>query len=203
VNVRFCWLLGRIKHALVLCIYPDFENPNTPLANQFRCDSSHCMIGGGFLDPEARSDLIELTRDGSVAHLLAEPVNRRKDAGRKRHPPITRRSAAGHALDLTIPGYTAIGQLQRRHSGTSRHHLVLTPALRLALTLRMSVYHLDVKQLSTDGGQFGGQHNDPIRRKIQPSHRRASSFHFKRTHTSRTADGILCGLVMVPTGEGE
>jgi predicted PurR-regulated permease PerM len=31
----------------------------------------------------------------------------------------------------------------------------------------------------------------------------ASSFHFKRTHSSRTADGILCGLVMVPTGEGE
>ena len=30
-----------------------------------------------------------------------------------------------------------------------------------------------------------------------------SSFHFKRTHSSRTADGILCGLVMVPTGEGE
>ena len=26
------------------------------------------LIGGGFLDPEARSDLIELTRDGSVAH---------------------------------------------------------------------------------------------------------------------------------------
>jgi hypothetical protein len=31
----------------------------------------------------------------------------------------------------------------------------------------------------------------------------ASSFHFKRTRSSRTADGILCGLVMVPTGEGE
>jgi hypothetical protein len=32
---------------------------------------------------------------------------------------------------------------------------------------------------------------------------KCSSFHFKRTHSSRTADGILCGLVMVPTGEGE
>jgi transposase len=29
------------------------------------------MIGAGFLDPEARSDLIELTRDGSVTHPLA------------------------------------------------------------------------------------------------------------------------------------
>ena len=33
------------------------------------------MIGGGFLDPEARSDLIELTRDGSVAHRLARRAN--------------------------------------------------------------------------------------------------------------------------------
>ena len=48
-----------------------FENPNTLLANQFRCDFSHGMIGGGFLDPEAHSDLIELTRDGSVGHRLA------------------------------------------------------------------------------------------------------------------------------------
>jgi transposase len=58
-----------------LCIPRLFENPNTPLANQFRCDSSHCMIGGGFLDPESRSDLIELTRDGSVAHRLARRAN--------------------------------------------------------------------------------------------------------------------------------
>jgi Helix-turn-helix domain of resolvase len=35
------------------------------------------MIRAGFLDPESRSDLIELTRDGSVAHRLA----RRATAG--------------------------------------------------------------------------------------------------------------------------
>ena len=33
------------------------------------------MIGAGFLDPESRSDLIELTRDGSVAHRLARRAN--------------------------------------------------------------------------------------------------------------------------------
>src|ERR1700722_20102962 len=48
-----------------------FENPNLALANQFRRDSSHCMIRAGFLDPESRSDLIDLGRDGSVAHRLA------------------------------------------------------------------------------------------------------------------------------------
>ena len=37
--------------------------------------SSHCMIRAGFLAPEARSDLIELTRDGSVAHRLARRAN--------------------------------------------------------------------------------------------------------------------------------
>src|ERR1700688_2746181 len=62
-------------HVLWINIPRLFENPNTPLANQFRCDSSHCMIGGSFLDPEARSDLIELTRDGSVAHRLARRAN--------------------------------------------------------------------------------------------------------------------------------
>ena len=29
------------------------------------------MIRGGFLDPESRNDLIDLGRDGSVAHRLA------------------------------------------------------------------------------------------------------------------------------------
>jgi transposase len=51
------------------------ENPNTPLANQFRRDSSHCMIRPGFLDPESRQDLTELARDGSAAHRLARRAN--------------------------------------------------------------------------------------------------------------------------------
>ena len=33
------------------------------------------MIRAGFLDPESRSDLIELARDGSVAHRLARRAN--------------------------------------------------------------------------------------------------------------------------------
>jgi transposase len=33
------------------------------------------MIRGSFLDPESRRDLIELTRDGSVAHRLARRAN--------------------------------------------------------------------------------------------------------------------------------
>ena len=33
------------------------------------------MIRGGFLDPESRRDLIELTRDGSVEHRLARRAN--------------------------------------------------------------------------------------------------------------------------------
>src|SRR5476649_37173 len=59
--------------------YPDIPrlcgNPKKPLANQFRRDSSHCMIRAGFLDPVSRSDLIELGRDGSVAHRLARRAN--------------------------------------------------------------------------------------------------------------------------------
>src|ERR1700729_2209321 len=50
-------------------------NPKNPLANQFGRDSSHCMIRAGFLDPELRRDLIELGRDGSVAHRLARRAN--------------------------------------------------------------------------------------------------------------------------------
>src|ERR1700729_2843045 len=50
-------------------------NPKNPLANQFGRDSSHCMIRAGFLDPESRRDLIELGRDGSVAHRLARRAN--------------------------------------------------------------------------------------------------------------------------------
>jgi hypothetical protein len=46
-------------------------NPKNPLANQFHRDSTRCMIRAGFLDPESRRDLIELGRDGSVAHRLA------------------------------------------------------------------------------------------------------------------------------------
>ncbi|MDB5400169.1 MAG: putative IS630-family transposase, partial [Rhodopila sp.] len=33
------------------------------------------MIRVGFLDPEARRDLIELARDGSAAHRLARRAN--------------------------------------------------------------------------------------------------------------------------------
>ena len=33
------------------------------------------MIRGGFLDPELRSDLIDLGRDGSAAHRLARRAN--------------------------------------------------------------------------------------------------------------------------------
>jgi hypothetical protein len=33
------------------------------------------MIRAGFLDPESRSDLIDLARDGSVAHRLARRAN--------------------------------------------------------------------------------------------------------------------------------
>src|SRR5271166_1559775 len=50
-------------------------NPKKPLANQFRRDSSPCMIRAGFLDPESRRDLIDLGRDGSVAHRPARRAN--------------------------------------------------------------------------------------------------------------------------------
>src|SRR5208283_691528 len=50
-------------------------NPKQALANQFRRDSSHCMIRAGFLDPESRKDLTELARDGSAAHRLARRAN--------------------------------------------------------------------------------------------------------------------------------
>ncbi len=33
------------------------------------------MIRRGFLDPESRQDLIELTRDGSAAHRLSRRAN--------------------------------------------------------------------------------------------------------------------------------
>jgi hypothetical protein len=46
------------------------ENPKKPLANQFCRDSSPGTICAGFLDPESRRDLIDLGRDGSVAHRL-------------------------------------------------------------------------------------------------------------------------------------
>src|SRR5271166_2972754 len=50
-------------------------NPKKPLANQFRRDSSPCMIRAGFLDPESRRDLIDPGRDGSVAHRPARRAN--------------------------------------------------------------------------------------------------------------------------------
>ena len=59
-----------IEHIPRLC-----GNPKQALANQFRRDSSHCMIRAGFLDPESRKDLTELARDGSAAHRLARRAN--------------------------------------------------------------------------------------------------------------------------------
>src|SRR5271166_5951040 len=50
-------------------------NPKKPLVNQFRRDSSPCMIRVDFLDPESHRDLIDPGRDGSVAHRLARRVN--------------------------------------------------------------------------------------------------------------------------------
>src|SRR6202522_3292831 len=52
-----------------------YGNPKKPLANQFGCDSAHCMVRAGFLHPESRKDLTELARDGSAAHRLARRAN--------------------------------------------------------------------------------------------------------------------------------
>ena len=60
------------KYATILRLY---GNPKKPLANQFGCDSAHCMIRAGFLDPESRKDLTELARDGSAAHRLGRRAN--------------------------------------------------------------------------------------------------------------------------------
>ncbi|MEA2732283.1 MAG: hypothetical protein QOF70_6758 [Acetobacteraceae bacterium] len=46
-----------------------------PLAKRCEPDSTVSMIRVGFLDPEARRDLIELARDGSAAHRLARRAN--------------------------------------------------------------------------------------------------------------------------------
>jgi hypothetical protein len=54
---------------------PTLWNPKKPLANQFRRDSSRCLIRVGFVDPASRSDLIDLGRHGSVAHRLARRAN--------------------------------------------------------------------------------------------------------------------------------
>jgi hypothetical protein len=57
------------------CIPRLWGNPKKPLANQFLRDSSPCMIRAGFLDPESRSDLIDLARDGLAANRLARRAN--------------------------------------------------------------------------------------------------------------------------------
>ncbi len=44
-------------------------------AQVFYSDSYALMIRAGFLDPESRKDLVDLTRDGSVAHRLARRAN--------------------------------------------------------------------------------------------------------------------------------
>jgi transposase len=54
---------------------PTLGKSENPLANQSRVDSTEPMIRPGFLDPESRRDLIELTRDGSAAHRLARRAN--------------------------------------------------------------------------------------------------------------------------------
>ena len=57
-------------------VYPDSSEIRiSPLANRRRCDSVASMIRPGFLDPESRRDLIDLARDGSVAHRLARRAN--------------------------------------------------------------------------------------------------------------------------------
>ena len=50
-------------------------NPHFPLANRRRSDSAALMICPGFLDSESRRDLIDLARDGSIAHRLGRRAN--------------------------------------------------------------------------------------------------------------------------------
>src|ERR1035437_10167405 len=50
-------------------------NPEKPLANRSRLDSTVPMIPPRFRDSESRRDLIELARDGSAAHRLARRAN--------------------------------------------------------------------------------------------------------------------------------
>jgi hypothetical protein len=45
------------------------------LANDDGCDCGASIIRLGFLNPESRQDLIELTRDGSAAHRLYRRAN--------------------------------------------------------------------------------------------------------------------------------
>jgi transposase len=54
---------------------PTLGEPEKPLANHVCTILVVFMIRGGFLDPESRSDLIDLGRDGSVAHRLARRAN--------------------------------------------------------------------------------------------------------------------------------
>ena len=51
------------------------ENPKISLAKRRDPDSTERMIRAGFLDRESRRDLIELARNGSVAHRLARRAN--------------------------------------------------------------------------------------------------------------------------------
>ena len=57
-------------------IYPNSGGTRrSPLRISSARDSSPRMIRAGFLDPESRRDLIELTQDGSVEHRLARRAN--------------------------------------------------------------------------------------------------------------------------------
>jgi len=57
------------------CIPRLHGNPKNPLAKRRDPDSTDRMIRPGFLDRESRQDLIELARNGSVAHRLARRAN--------------------------------------------------------------------------------------------------------------------------------
>ena len=68
-------MTGNLKVSTSLYIPRLRKNPKTPLANQVVGDSCPGMIRAGFLDLESRRDLVDLARDGSVAHRLARRAN--------------------------------------------------------------------------------------------------------------------------------
>ena len=66
---------GRSADSKVCLIYPNSAESEDPLAKRRDPDSTERMIRPGFLDIESRQNLIELARDGSVAHRLARRAN--------------------------------------------------------------------------------------------------------------------------------
>src|SRR5258706_15810069 len=66
----------RIAGRYLVGIYPDSLRRRVfPLGRNGESDSTEAMIRAGFLDSEARQDLIELARDGSAAHRLGRRAN--------------------------------------------------------------------------------------------------------------------------------